>query len=230
MADNKFGHDADSGEVIIAKAKDFWERYNKPVMIACAAIIIVVGGYFGYKNFILKPKEQKAADAMFRAEEYYRIDSVNLALNGDGQFPGFLSVISKYGGTEAVNLAHFYAGSCYLKLNDNQNAIKHLKKFSSSAKQIQARAYKLLGDAYADMGKNADALDNYKKAAHHYEKDENNSSEYLFMAAYLADKGMKDSKEAISLYKELKEKFPRTQKGFQADMYLAELGVYKTDN
>lgn len=27
---------------------------------------------------------------MFKAEEYYRIDSVNLALNGDGQYDGFL--------------------------------------------------------------------------------------------------------------------------------------------
>ena len=39
---------------------------------------------------------------------------------------------------------------------------------------------------------------------------------------------MKDAKEAISLYKELKEKFPRTQQGAEADMYLAGLGVYST--
>ena len=229
MAEKKSSQVADSNEVIIAKAKDFWEKYNKTSIIICAAIIVVVGGFFGYKNFILKPKEQKADDAMFKAEEYYRIDSVNLALNGDGQFPGFLSVINKYSGTDASNLAQFYAGSCYLKLGDNLNAIKHLKKFSSGAKQIQARAYKLLGDASADLGKNQDAVDYYKKAAHYFEKDENNSSEYLFLAAYLADRVLKDTKEAISLYKELKEKFPRTQKGFQVDMYLAQLGVYKTE-
>jgi tetratricopeptide (TPR) repeat protein len=230
MTDKKLGHDADSSEVLIAKAKDFWEKNSKVTMIVGAAIIILVGGYFGYKSFVLKPKEIKAADAMFRAEEYYRMDSVNLALNGDGQFPGFLSVISKFGGTDASNLAHFYAGSCYLKSGDDQNAIKHLKKFSSSSKQIQARAYKLLGDAYAGINKNTDALDYYKKAAHHFEKDENNSADYLFMAANFAHKVMNDPKEAIALYKELKEKFPRTQKGFQADMYLVQLGVYKTEN
>lgn len=230
MAEKKPSHDADSTEVIIAKAKDFWEKYNKITIIVCTAIIVVVGGFFGYKNFVLKPKEQKADDAMFKAEQYYRIDSVKLALNGDGQFPGFLSVISRYSGTDASNLAQFYAGSCYLKLGEDQNAIKHLKKFSTSAKQVQARAYKLIGDASADLGKNQDALDYYKKAAHYFEKDENNSSEYLFMAAYFADRVMKDTKEAISLYKELKEKYPRTQKGFQVDMYLAQLGVYKTND
>ena len=227
MADTK--HTGTPEEVHIAKAKDFWDRYSKPVMIVCVALVVLIGGYFGYLNFIKKPKEAKAADAIFKAEEYYRLDSVNLALNGDGQYPGFLTVMSRYSGTDVANLACFYAGSCYLKLGDNANAIKYLKKFSSSAKQIQARAYKLLGDAYADMGKNADALDYYKKAAHHFTEDQTNSAEALFMAAYLADKVMKDTKEAISLYKELKEKYPATQQGIDADKYLAELGVYDAD-
>ncbi|MCZ2460484.1 MAG: tetratricopeptide repeat protein [Chitinophagales bacterium] len=213
-------------EVIIAKAKDFWDKYSKPVSYVAIAIIVLVGGYFSYKNFIVKPKNEKAADAMFKAEEYYRIDSVNLALNGDGQYPGFLSVISKYGGTDAANLAHFYAGSCYLKLGDDANAVKYLKDFSTDAKAVQARAYKLLGDAYADMGKNSDALNYYKKAARHFTDDQANSAESLFMAAYFADRVMKDSKEAISLYKELKDKYPSTQQGMDADKYLAQLGVY----
>ena len=150
-------------------------------------------------------------------------------MNGDGQSMGFLKIISKYSGTEAANLANFYAGSCYIKMDDNANAIKHLKKFSSDAKQIQQRAYKLLGDASADLGKNDDALDYYKKAAHHFEEDQANSAEALFLAAYLADRVMKNQKEAIALYKELKEKYPRTQQGFDADNYLAQLGVYNVN-
>jgi len=234
MAEKKYVHEADSGEVLIAKAKDYWERNNKVITIVAVAIIVLVGGYFGYKNFIVKPKETKASDSMFKAEEYYRNDSVNLALNGDGQHPGFLTIIKKYGGTDAANLAKFYTGSCYLKLGDNNNAVKYLKDFSTKAKQIQARAYKLLADAYADLGKNADALDYYKKAAHHFETDQNNSAEYLFMASYLADRVMKNPKEAIELYKEIKQKFQTAQIGSDragdlADNYLAQLGVYSTE-
>lgn len=166
---------------------------------------------------------------MFKAEDYYRLDSVRLALNGDGQYLGFLKIIDKYGGTPAANLATFYAGSCYLKLDDNVNAIKYLKKFNTGAKQIQQRAYKLLGDAYADQGNAAEALDYYKKAARHFEKDDANSAEALFLAAYLADRILKNQKEAIELYKELKEKFPRTAQGSEADIYLAQLGVYNVN-
>ena len=229
MAEKKNVTETQPAEDVVVKAKDFWSRYSKIILGVGTALILLVGGFFVYKNLIQKPKEEKAADAMFKAEEYYRKDSVNLALNGDGQNPGFLRIISRYGGTDAANLAHFYAGSCYIKLDDNANAIKHLKDFSSDAKQIQQRAYKLLGDASADLGKNADALNYYKKAGRHFEEDQASSAEALFLAAYLADRVMKDQKEAIALYKELKEKYPRTQQGFEADNYLAQLGVYNVN-
>lgn len=226
MSEKKNVQQVETGEDVIAKAKDFWARNSKLIIGAGAALILLVGGFFVYKNFFQQPKEAKAAEAMFKAEEYFRKDSVNLALNGDGQYLGFLKIISKYSGTDAANLAHFYAGSCYIKLNDNANAVKHLKDFSTDAKQVQQRAYKLLGDASADLGKNADALDYYKKAARHFEKDQASSAEALFLAGYFADRVMKNQKEAIALFKELKEKFPRTQQGFEADNYLAQLGVY----
>jgi tetratricopeptide (TPR) repeat protein len=230
MADKKQVDERDANEVLIEKAKDFWQRNNKPVIAICTLIIVAVAGYYIYQNFFKSPKEEKATDAIFKAEEYFRMDSVNQALNGDGQYMGFLKVIDKYGGTDAGNMASYYAGDCYIKLGENEKAIKYLKKFSTGSKPVQARAYKLMGDAYADLGKNADALEYYKKAAHHFEKDETNSAEYLFMAAYLADRVLKDPKEAIDLYKELKEKFPKTQQGQQADNYLAQLGVYNTEN
>lgn len=230
MADKKTGQDTDnSSEVVIAKAKDFWTRYNKPIMIVCTVIILAIGGFYIYKTFFKNPREEKASEAMFKAQQYYGIDSVNLALNGDGVNDGFLRVISKYGGTDAAKLANFYVGSCYIKLNQNDKAITYLKKVSTSSKPLQARTYKLLGDAYGDLGKFNDAMDYYKKAAHYFEKDEPASSEALFMAAYMADRVMKNSKEAIELYKELKQKFPNSNYAKDAENYLAQLGVYTTE-
>ncbi|MBK9570199.1 MAG: tetratricopeptide repeat protein [Chitinophagaceae bacterium] len=230
MTDKKNVQESMHDEIVIAKVKNFWTKYSNPIMIASAVIILVVGGWYIYQNFFKNPKETKATEIMFKAEEYYRLDSANLALNGDGQNWGFLKIIDKYGGTKAGNLANFYAGDCYIKLNENEKAIKYLKKFSGDSKPVQARAYKLMADAYAELGKNADALNYYKKAAHHFEKDATNSAEYLFYAAYLADRVLKDPKEAIALYKELKEKFPKTNQGQEADNYLAQLGVYNTEN
>jgi len=226
MAETKQVVERNHDQVVVDRAKDFWGRYGKIVMIASTAVILLCGGYLAYKYLVKGPNEEKAVEAMFKAEEYYRLDSLKPALNGDGLNAGFLKIINNYGGTKAGNLARFYAGDIYLKTGDFNNAVKYLKDFSTDAKQIQARAYKLLGDAYAEQGKNSDALANYKKAANHFEEDDANSSEYLFMAAYFADRVMKDREEAIDLFKELKEKYSRTEKGFEAEKYLAQLGVY----
>lgn len=230
MADKKqVVQEATGGDDVIIKAKDFWQRNAKVISIALLLVIVLGGGWFVYNNYFKKPKEAEAMDKLFKAEDYFRQDSVNLALNGDGQNLGFLKIISKYSGTDAANMANFYAGSCYIKLDDNEKAVSHLKKFSSDAKQIQARAYKLLGDAYGDLGKGNEALEYYTKAAHHFEADKQASAEALFNAAYLAQHILNKPDQAIKLYKELKEKYPMTQQGFEVDKYLAQLGEYNAN-
>lgn len=210
----------------VARVQGFWERFQKPILIVLAVIVIGGGGWYGYQKMIVAPKEEKAADALFKAQQYFGMDSSNLVLNGDGQNRGVLYVISNYGSTKAGNLAHYYAGVSYLKLGDFNNAVKHLKDFSTDAKQIQLMAYGALGDAYAELNKKEDAISSYKKAAGTFDTDENNSAEYLFRAALLAETGG-NTAQALELYKELKEKFPRTEKGVQADKYIYRLSIEK---
>lgn len=210
------------------QVKGFWEKNKNVIMGIAATIIIVGGGWILYKNYVVVPKEEKASEAMFKAEEFFRNDSLNLALNGDGQNKGFLYISKNYGGTKAANLAHFYAGVIYLQQNDFANAIKHLKDFSTDAKQIQMIAYARLGDAYSEQGKTEEAIDYYKKAGHYFPKDEAGSTEYLFRAgALLEDKGK--PKEALELYKEIKEKYPKSEKGFSIDKYIYRLSIEKND-
>jgi hypothetical protein len=229
MAEKTVAQQADSSEVIVEKAKDFWTRNSKVILGVATALLLAVAGFYVYKNYFQKPNEEKAYDAIFKAEEYYRLDSLNLALNGDGQNMGFLKVIDRYGNTKAGNLAKFYAGVCYIRLDDNQNAIKYLKDFSTDSKPVQQRAYKLLGDAYGDSGNYKEALSYYKKAASHFEADKVSSAEALFSAAYLADRVLKDQQEAIKLYTELKQKFAGTPPSYEVDKYLAQLGVYNVN-
>ncbi len=210
----------------LARVQGFWEKFQKPILIIVAALVIVIGGWYGYNEYIVKPKEEKAADVLFKAQQYFTMDSSNLVLNGDGQSKGVLFVINNYGGTKAANLCKYYAGVSYLKLGDFNNAVKYLKDFSTDAKQIQLMAYGCLGDAYSELNKKEEAVSSYKKAAAAFEEDESNSAEYLFRAALLEEAGGK-TKEALDLYKELKEKFPKTEKGFQADKYIYRLSIEK---
>jgi predicted negative regulator of RcsB-dependent stress response len=229
MAEVKGARPKTESEAVVERAKDFWSRFGKIITIALGSVIVLVLGFIGYKNFIQAPKEKKAADAIFKAQEYYGKDSLDKALNGDGQYPGFEKIITQFGGTDAGELAKYYAGTIYLKKGSFDKAVNYLKDFDTDAPQVQARAYKLLGDAYAEQGKGKDAIDYYKKAAHHLEEDDGFASEALFLAAYLADKVLNDKTQAIELYKEVKTKYSQTQWSFEAEKYLATHGVYNVE-
>jgi len=208
------------------KVQQFWNRNSKYIVYGFAALVLLIGGYFIYQNYFKGPEEQKASEAMWRAEEFYRTDSIRLALNGTGANQGFLKIISKYGGTKAGNLARFYAGSCYMKLGDFNNAIKQLKEFSTDDELLKVRTAGLLGDAYAETGKKNEAAENYKKAGTLFQEDNINSPEYLFRAGLLYET-MGKNKEAIEMYSAIKEKYSTSQRGAEIDKYLARLGKHK---
>ncbi len=221
---------------VVEKAKVFWEVYNKPISYIGSAIIIVFAGWMIYKYMFEIPNQQKADTEVFVTQKYFTeftnaADSAKLmmaarVLNGDGRNPGALRIINKYSGTPAANLCEYYAGACYLQLGQFAKSIKYLKDFDANgATQIKSRALGMMGDASAELNRNDDALNYYKKAAEVNEKDDYTSSEFLFRAALFAQTIGK-TKEAIELFKEIKTNYPLTQKGADMDRYLARLGVF----
>jgi tetratricopeptide (TPR) repeat protein len=152
-------------------------------------------------------------------------------LNGgilDGSnITGMLKIISNYDGTPAANRARYIAGACYLQIREFDKAIKQLKDFDGGdAYQIQSKAYLLIGHAYSEKKSTDDALKYYKKAAEVNKKDEVNSSFALYVAGMYAESAGR-AKEAIELFKELKEDYPSSTMVLSgdADKYLARLGV-----
>src|SRR3569832_27753 len=99
----------------LSKAEQFVNTNKKSLSIIGGAIVLAVGGYLFYQYSYVAGKEKEAESQMFRAEEYYRNDSLKLAINGDGSYPGFDEVIGSYGVSPSANLALFYLGTTYLK-------------------------------------------------------------------------------------------------------------------
>jgi TolA-binding protein len=213
---------------VIQKAKDFWGKFSKPIIYVGGAIILLAGGWLGYKKLLVEPKNKKALEAMSRAESYFAKDSLDLALNGDGASAGFLKVIKNYSGTNAANLSNYYAGAIYLRKEDYKNAIKHLEDFSTDATQIQSAAWRMLGDAYMSTDKKEKGAELFVKAGQLNEKDEYTSSENLFRGA-MAYETIGKTEKAVSLLKTIKEKYPKTTVGGRVDSYLARLGVVTND-
>lgn len=203
---------------------DFANKNKKNLTYALVLLVILLAGFFGYTELYQKPREEKAADTMFAAEKYFAIDSSALVLNGDGRSKGVLYIIKEFGGTKAANLAKYYAGVSYYRTNDFNKSIEYLKDFSTSAKQIQAVAFGTIGDAYSELKNNNEAINFYKKAGNHFPEDEAISSEYLFRAASLLEVTGKND-DAIVIYNEIKNKYPKSEKGLMSDKYINKLKV-----
>lgn len=221
---------------VVEKAKGIWEDYNKPISYIGSAIIILFAGWLIYKYMFQIPKQEKADTEVFVTQKYFSqftnaTDSAKLlmaarVLNGDGRNPGALKIINKYSGTTAANLCEYYAGACYLQLGQFAKAIKYLKDFDANgATQIKSRALGMMGDASAELNKNDDALDYYKKAANVNDKDDYTSSEFLFRAALFAQ-SIGKTKEAVDLFKKIKTNYPLSEKAADVDRYLARLGDF----
>ena len=167
-------------------AETWVESNSKVVMGIGAVIVLIVAGYLGftwYKN----SQNTQAQKEMFQAVYYFEADSLDKALNGDGNNLGFLAIIDDYGFSDAANLANYYAGAAYLRQGKFEVARLYLQDYSSSDLLIQARAYSLIGDTYMEEEKYQDAAGFYSKAAN-YEPNKYFSPIYLMKEALAYEK------------------------------------------
>lgn len=208
-------------EEAFSKTEQFIEKNQKIILIVVGAIILVVLGYFGFKRLYLAPREKEAQSQMFMAEKYFEMDSLTKALKGDGNYLGFLDIMDQYKFTKSANLSHYYAGICYLKKGEFQNAIDQLSDFSSGDELIAPMAIGAMGDAYMELNNTDKAIDCYLKAA---DKRKNDLTSPMFlMKAGMAYELAGKNDLALKTYMRIKTEFSRTNEGREIDKYIARL-------
>ena len=208
-------------ESALTKTEQFIEDNQKVITYAVGAVIVLVAAFLAFSKFYVQPKEEEALSQMFMAENYFEKDSFNLAINGDGNYLGFLDIIDDYGITKSANLANYYTGISYLHLGQYEDAIDYLKKFKTDDLLLAPVKEGAIGDAMLQLGNNEDALKQYKKA---YSETDNELTTpvYKMKAAKLLE-SMDKLDEALKLYKEIKEDYPQSTEGTAADRYIARV-------
>lgn len=197
-----------------------WVNQNRQmVSIVAGAVVIIVGGYFAYQQFYLKPLEKEAQDEFYRAQLYFENDSLQLALKGDGQNMGALDIAAEYSATETGNLANYYAGVAYLNAGEFENAILLLDEFESDDPVLKVIATGAIGDAFMELDQPEEALGYYRKAV--------NSSKTDFITPfYLKKAGIaaelnNEYDDALQYYQRLKDEFPESLQASGIETYIA---------
>ncbi len=206
-------------EEAFSKTEQFIENNQRIILIIVAAIIVLVLGFFGFKRYYIAPRQAEAQSQMFMAEKYFEMDSLNKALNGDGNYLGFLDIIDQYSMTKASNLSKYYAGICYLKLGKFDQALEYLKKFNGKDEVVGPMGTGAIGDAYLELNQPDEAINYYLKAAK--QRDNEFTTPLFLMKAGMVYQIQKNWTKALEVYQRIKNDYPRSYEGTQIDKYIS---------
>ena len=206
----------------VSKTEKFFEEHGKKVIVALVALLIVFAGGYAYKYFVLDKNEAAAKELIVKAQDRFKGEDVDyqLVLNGDENGAGLLEVIEQYGSTKSGNIACHYAGICYLRLGDFENAEKYLKMYdavggSAVAEIIDAQNIGLQGDIQVEKGNYAEAAKLFGKAVKVSENEY--TAPYFLVKQAQALYAAGDKEGARNCYKTSTEKYPQSVQAREAE-------------
>ena len=205
----------------VSKTEDFFKKYGNMMYGCILAVLIVALAILAYNRFILQPKKQQATDQMAQAERWFLAGEYELALNGDDNDPGLLDIIDQYG-SKAGEAVYMYAGVAALQTGDFQGAIDQLKKYDGKDPNLKARAEACIGDAYTELQDYKNAISYYQKAAK--TTDNALAAAYLLKAGIVAEEAG-DKAQALSFYKEIKDKWGNAPEAMEIDKYISRIEI-----
>ena len=204
----------------LSNSEAFIEKNQKSIFIGVGIIVLIILSIMAFHNFYQKPREVAAENAMFKAQEYFAVDSFRVALEGDGtQIMGFKEIASEYGMTASGNLANAYSGICYYKLGKYQDAIKSLAQYDGDDNYFKTTVVGLTGDCYAELGEKGKAQSFYKKAI----ADKNELAPIYLKKAGILFETDGNATEAEKAYKQIKDDYPMSNEAYDIDKYLARV-------
>lgn len=208
-----------------SKAEDFIAKNQKYILGSLLAVVVVVVGYFAYDKFIADPKQQEGAEELFVLQQNFqkavddttnKADSLyNLVLkDSEGKF-GAIKIAEEYSGTDAGNLANYYAGIAYLNTGKYAEAVTSLEKFTSDDIMLSTLAKGAIGDAYAQQNKSKEALEFYLKAAD-ASKNDFTRPRYLLKAGKIS-LALGNKADALKYFTDIKDNYDASPESQQID-------------
>ncbi len=208
-------------EESLVQSEMWLEKNRNTLLISLGVIVVVALAIFAIKHYWYEKRVSDAAQAMVTCQDYFAVDSFQVALDGDNvDCEGFLAIIDNYSMTPSAKLAKAYAGICYYHLGQYQEAVEMLEKASVKDINFAPAVKQLLGDCYVEMQQYDNAIDAYNKAV----KMDNDMIAPMSLnkigRVYEAQ-GNKD--KAIEVYKQIKDNYPASMQAQEADKRIAAL-------
>ncbi len=203
----------------VSKTEQFFKENGKLIYGCVIGVLVIALAILAYNRFILQPKKVQATDQMARAEQWFLSGEYELSLTGDDNDLGFEDIIKQYG-SKAGEAVYMYAGIAKLQTGAPEEAIQYLKKYDGEDPILLGKAQACIGDAYADLENYSEAISWYQKAAK--TSDNALAAAYLLKAGIAAEANGNDT-QALSFYKEIKDKWGNAPEALEIDKYITRI-------
>jgi len=209
-------------EQTLSKTEQYLEE-NYKVLLTGLGVIVFIVALIWLGKILLSKRNDEAKSQMFQAERYLEMDSLRLALYGDGNYLGFLDIAKSYKLTKTGNLAKYGAGICYLHLGEYQSAIESLNKYSKKDKVLGSLAIGAMGDAYVELGDLEKGVAKYIKAAD-FAHNSFNTPIFLMKAGEIYELTGKYN-EALKIYERIENEYSSSSEGTSIEKYIARVKI-----
>ncbi len=203
---------------------NFFNANRTLILSLVVTLVVVIGVMIGYK-FYSENQEERAQNLMAQAEDFYRAGDYQKALTGDEYTLsyGFTQIADEFSGTNAGNLASYYASVSSFELGNLEEALGYIQDYKHSKGIMGVGSVSFHATLLKANGSMERAAKKYEDAA---EWDENDSTTpyNLFKAAQVYHE-LGDTEKAESLAQTIVEEYPNSAEATKSQKLMGQLAV-----
>ncbi len=184
-------------------------------------IIVLVLGYFLYRQFIWKPANVQSTEKGYAGLNYAFMDSTDIAID---ELAGH---VKKYDGKQGGEVAQYVLGRQYMAKGEFKRALKELEDVDVSDTYVRVYSIGLQGDCLSELKKYEDAVEKYIEASEAHDNDYT-TPYYLFKAALVTELKLKNPEEATEMYQNIKDNYLQYGNTKSIDKYIARAKYKKS--
>lgn len=207
---------------LYARALLFYDEYKRLAQglgVALLVLFLAIPGYIYYNQ----QQEHEANERLGQILPVYDQGNYQQALDGTGNRAGLLTIADDYSGTDAGNLAAFYAANSLYQLEEYDRALEYFQQYEKSGDFLGASAYA----AQAAIQENKGA---FERAAELYEQAASGYQNKLTAPRFLINAGQAYEEAgqygaAVDVYQRIQDEYPDSDQATEAERFMARAEV-----
>lgn len=191
----------------IGKVTSFYQTNKTAVLSIVVGIVVITGSIIGY-SFYASSQEETAQNLLASAEQYYTNGEYDKALNGDDidLTLGMVQIAANYSGTDAGNLATYYASVSHFKLGQFEEALGYIQNYDIPSGILGVSTLSYHANLLVELGEYQEAGAKYERAANWDVND--STTPYNLLQAAKAYSKAGDQAKALSLVENIIDEYP----------------------